>query len=262
MTSLVQDAPISEVKRLRCPELDVLRGIAICAMIVYHLMYLLGYYAVLPQSSKGWGKLVQKPIPVLFLMISGLCFHLVMTRTDSFSGHWRRAFRPALRVALAAVAVTRVTRYAFPDGYVRFGILHLIAASWLLAVPLAGRRSALVVAAVLPLGFYAYAGVVYVWSDLWLWAGFPYPGFYSIDYFPLVPWFGVFAAGALAGTFLYPQGRRSPFAQRLAVWLMPRAAGPLAFLGRHSLAVYLLHVPLLMAAIAGATQLFNHVHGN
>ena len=78
-------------------------------------------------------------------------------------------------------------------------------------------------------------------SDLDLLAvlGLPGPGFWSSDYFPLVPWVFLY----LCGYFLW---RLIGSRQRVMDRLRP-GIGPLALIGRHSLAVYLLHQPALMA---------------
>ena len=69
--------------------------------------------------------------------------------------------------------------------------------------------------------------------------GLPYPGFRSGDYFPLLPWFCLY----LVGWFMHP------LLQRSARWRAFAAGkpGPLAWIGRRSLGIYLLHQPLCMA---------------
>ena len=68
--------------------------------------------------------------------------------------------------------------------------------------------------------------------------GFPGPAFESSDYFPLIPWFFLFMAGfsfyALCGESL----KEKKF-MRLRI-------EPLAFLGKYSLYVYLIHQPLIL----------------
>ena len=68
--------------------------------------------------------------------------------------------------------------------------------------------------------------------------GFPQRGFYSTDYFPLIPWFFLF----LAGFFLF----RILDGKNLNGRLFSRGQIPvLNWLGRNSLLVYLLHQPIL-----------------
>jgi uncharacterized membrane protein len=68
--------------------------------------------------------------------------------------------------------------------------------------------------------------------------GFPQRGFYSTDYFPLIPWFFLF----LTGFFLF----RILDSKNLNGRLFSRGQIPvLNWLGRNSLLVYLLHQPIL-----------------
>jgi uncharacterized membrane protein len=71
------------------------------------------------------------------------------------------------------------------------------------------------------------------------------PTFFMIDYWPIFPWFGVMLFGIAAGNVLYRDRRKRAASSTPS----PSAARPLAFLGRHSLVVYLVHQPILLAAL-------------
>jgi uncharacterized membrane protein len=58
---------------------------------------------------------------------------------------------------------------------------------------------------------------------------------------PLIPWLGVFLAGMSLGARLYPLGRRS-----FSAGTEPPLLRPVTYLGRHSLLIYLVHVPLIL----------------
>ena len=76
--------------------------------------------------------------------------------------------------------------------------------------------------------------------------GLPSAGFYSSDYFPLVPWLFLF----WTGLYLW-RGQSEAAREKLAG--LPAVPG-LAWLGRHSLAVYMLHQPVLMALLTVAAR--------
>ena len=78
-------------------------------------------------------------------------------------------------------------------------------------------------------------------SSLLLPFGITPADFTSLDYYPLLPWSGFFLYGAALGQVLYKE-RRSRLPQ--PSWLQPLTA-----LGRHSLAVYLIHQPILLATL-------------
>ncbi|MCD7837730.1 MAG: DUF1624 domain-containing protein, partial [Clostridiales bacterium] len=67
--------------------------------------------------------------------------------------------------------------------------------------------------------------------------GFPPAGFYSADYFPLLPWFFLFCAGYFAHRLWWDRWKELP--------LLRRGVPGLSWLGRHSLVGYLLHQPVL-----------------
>ena len=70
-----------------------------------------------------------------------------------------------------------------------------------------------------------------------------------MDYEPIFPWFGLVLIGMGLGEYLYPDGlRRFTLPQIPAVFMQP-----LAFLGRHSLIIYLVHQPLIILIIAAVT---------
>ena len=131
-------------------------------------------------------------------------------------------------------------------GYLHFGILHLIGASILLAYPLLPYRWfnlalwALLVAAG---GYVQTLRVDTVWL---VWLGLQPPRYAPNDYFPLIPWFGVVLLGIFIGnTFYRSTGRLMPLPNLGAT----PPARLLQFLGRHSLIIYLIHQPLLLAGL-------------
>ncbi len=80
-----------------------------------------------------------------------------------------------------------------------------------------------------------------------MWLGLAPERLTSVDYYPLIPWFGVVLMGVFLGNLLYPgHARRFLFPNWSAVlpirWL--------AFLGQHSLMIYLVHQPIIMAMLS------------
>ncbi len=87
--------------------------------------------------------------------------------------------------------------------------------------------------------------------DILLPFGIHSPSFWSVDYEPVFPWSGFVIAGIGIGGILYPGGLRAPAFPRLPDSIL----SPLAVLGRHSLAIYLVHQPailLILQIITGA----------
>ena len=75
-------------------------------------------------------------------------------------------------------------------------------------------------------------------NHLTAYLGFPHSGFFSTDYFPLVPWIFLF----LTGLFLFRITNDKGWNEKL----FARGQVPLLnLIGRNSLLVYLLHQPVL-----------------
>ena len=85
-------------------------------------------------------------------------------------------------------------------------------------------------------------------DSYWLiWLGVEYPGFSSVDYTPIIPWFGVILLGISAGHVLVPQ--KGLLVRLPKPWKASSPVGVLTFLGRRSLIIYLLHQPLLFGCL-------------
>ena len=73
--------------------------------------------------------------------------------------------------------------------------------------------------------------------------------FWSVDYTPIFPWFGVVLVGLGIGEFLYGNGMRH--------FTMPDLPDvfvrPLSFLGRHSLLIYIVHQPVIILLLGAVT---------
>jgi uncharacterized membrane protein len=177
-----------------------------------------------------------------FITLLGLSIALDRDRVRAAGGsQWRRTAQRFLLIGGAAGIVTLATRLVLPDGFVYFGILHLLAVSTLL-VAMSARLGAvanvLIGLALLGVGWSA-------WLDgpgpgaLWAVAGWWAPRA-TVDWYPLAPWAGFAFLGFAAGRYLYAGGRR-----RLPLRDMSAPTTPLRFLGRHALLVYLVHQLLL-----------------
>lgn len=214
----------------RLTEIDALRGIAIVCMVLFHFAIdgrILGLWDFEPYL--GLSLFFVRLGQFLFLGLVGVSIFL--SKRD-FKG---QAVRGA-KIFGCGLLVTLGTWLVLPQDYVRFGVLHLIGVSVPLVVLLKGREAwALPVAALLYLGSHLLSvqGTV-----LGIPFGFPPEHFQSVDYFPLLPWLTVPFVGLWLGSVVYREGRETALAR------LGKVPG-LTWLGRHSLAVYLLHQPVL-----------------
>jgi Predicted membrane protein len=224
----------------RIGSLDALRGVAIVAMIAYHLGYDLRYFGVTHSDLEhDWRWIgARSLILASFLAVAGISAVLAEQRSRPLV----RWLRHVLVIAASALLVSAGSWMLFPRSFIWFGVLHAIAVSLLLAKPLVARPALAAFAGVLVI----VAGATYtnpLFDTRTLgWIGFMTEKPVTEDYVPLFPWLGVLLVGIALGHALV----RARFA---ALAPLARLPGTLRFLGRHSLLVYLLHQPLLIGSL-------------
>ncbi len=229
-------------------EIDALRGIAVVAMIAYHFSYDLAYFGLFDVGffRAGIGLDAARLIGGTFISLAGISLTLsygkaVSSRASGRSLFWKYLGR-GLRIFSYGLAITLLTWIFLPNEMIVFGILHLIGVSVVLAYPFLNLKLPNVVLGVTCIALGAFLRGIEVHSAWLVWLGAD-PTFFMPDYWPIFPWFGVMLLGVAAGNFLY--GDRT----KLAARPQPRVVRPLTFLGRHSLTVYLVHQPVLIAAL-------------
>ena len=247
--------------------MDELRGFAVFCMVFYH-----GFYTLAFLMGQSWGEwLYRFFMPAepwfagLFIFIAGISSNL--THSNLVRG---------VKLLGVALLVTLATAIAVPDELIVFGILHFLSVcmSAFGLLQLLRRRLGrteeppfrlwpVVVCAVLFIvtrylasGYLQIPFVLRVflpsgWYQAWLAPlGLPGPGFSSADYFPLLPWCFVFAAGTVVG--------RLAKAGKFPAWTYPSRVPFFSFLGRHALLIYVLHQPVIYGAALLVQAIVSH----
>ncbi len=228
-------------------EVDALRGLLIPGMVAIHLIYdVVDLYRFVDWPYPMWYYYFKNNFGALFVLLSGLSVTL-----------GRRSVRRGWTVFLCGMICTAVTWGMYRFGMagrgiiIYFGVLHCLGVCMMLW-PVFGK---------LPNWAMAFLGMVLIalgwylrgcWLDGVSWALLPLglrrPEFASSDYFPLMPNLGYFLLGAVAGRLLYREKKSR--------WPSAPAGHPvirsLRWCGEHSLAIYLLHQPVL----AGLCELY------
>ena len=241
-------------------EIDALRGVAIVMMVTYHLAYdltLFGYYRA--NVFIGPWRVFARITATLFIMLAGGALVFSYRRDGAERSNWglyRKYLVRGLKLVAWGMVITLITWIYMGKVVIVFGILHLVGTVTVLAYPFLplGWANLVIAAALIPLGMYLNQVSV---SQPWLLLlGLRPRWLFQLDYFPLLPWFGVALLGIFLAQSLYPLGRR-----RLDLPDLSQGPGvkSLVWLGQRSLAIYLAHQPLLFAlfALADAVGLKN-----
>lgn len=226
--------------------LDAARGMALIAMAVYHFTWDLDYFGYIAPGTAatgGW-KIFARLIAGSFIFLAG--FSLVLGHRGEI--RWRGFWMRFGRIVAAALLISGATYFIFPSSFIFFGILHHIAVASLLGL----LFLRLPVAVMLVCSAAAFAAPHFLrsasfdQSALW-WVGLSSTAPRSNDYVPLLPWFGAFLLGMAASRIFLLRKSYAPVSPHQAVdgrWISLLAAA-----GRHSLAIYLLHQPILIALV-------------
>lgn len=220
------------------------RGFAILLMFIYHFSYDLDYYGFIQQNfyqDPFWIHF-RTLIVTLFLIIMGVSLYLA-----SYRGLNKKRFRNRLFLLIFYSFLVSLSSWMmYPKAMVFFGILHFIT-----------------IASVLGLVFIRF-GLFNVFIGLALiilsqtishpffdqpylqWLGLMTKLPITVDYVPLLPWFGCVLIGIYFGQVF----TELPHHSLLVRWQNNNSMSRLLALGgRYSLHIYMLHQPLFLGIL-------------
>ncbi len=213
-------------------ELDLLRGTAVILMVVFHIGYDLAYFGYADYVTTRdieWISF-RGIILSMFLLAVGMSAYLAYKDEIDY----RKLFKTVGKLGLISVLISVGSYVVFPAQWIYFGVIHFIAVALVaslmflktpklsLAFGLGIIGSYLMGASILDRLFYYSVGHWHI-------------PIHTVDVVSFTPWFGV----VLIGIFVMD---RDLFGLRID---RNTATRKVAFLGQHSLAIYLVHQPIL-----------------
>jgi uncharacterized membrane protein len=242
------DDALKYSKTNRIELLDGLRGIAIFLMVIYHLMYdLVNMEGMsIPHFNSGLMDFLHTFFIVLFFSVSGVC--------TAFS---RNSVKRGAIVFFAGQIVTMATSVFLPSNLIVFGVLTFIGSMMMICgilKPVLDKINWIILLFCSVLLFAAFFNFPEFYEINLLFAeitldiprdiNYLYPfgitgqGFFSADYFPLVPYGFIFLAGtALSVPIISNKFPKRFYAQKVPVF---------SIMGKYSLYIYILHQPLIL----------------
>lgn len=244
MSNQISSAPARQRIRL----LDTIRGVMVIYMVYYHTLFDLGF-----MFGQDWARDQFNAQP-FSQMIIGCTFVCIAGLTIRFSRN------PALhgaRLLIIASVVSLVTAFFFYGSGIYFGVLHLLAVCMMVYAVIGRYMEKLhwlpgaLISLVLFVctywvsrGFFGIKGLFEIpvpgelTAESRLYAFGFVDGFFSTaDFYPLLPWLFLFLCGAFLGRLL----ERDDLPQ----WLYRDFCAPLTFIGKNSLAIYVVHQPVI-----------------
>ncbi len=238
----------SKDNKERLFHIDLLRGLAIAMMVVFHFTFDLdhfGFVEVNMLSDPFWLNF-RLVIVSLFLGLVGFSLQLSAGKRIRLRPYLKRL---GLLVGSAAL-ISLGTWIMYGDKMILFGVLHFIALASVLGLLFRRLYWSNLLLGVGVLFFSSWFSHPWFNAPAWHWIGLTTQLPSTLDYVPLFPWFGVVLIGMFLGRLSEEYG-----------WLRKKGEGRnpltrlLALSGRHSLLIYMVHQPILFGALYLVTLL-------
>tara|TARA_Y100000996_G_C22538475_1_gene649150 strand:+ start:510 stop:1268 length:759 start_codon:yes stop_codon:yes gene_type:complete len=228
----------------RYEEIDILKGIAVICMVIFHLFYFPNKYGF---------KEIEYDTPVLktiakiaqFIFIGSVGINLTLSKErskkENEKEYIKKNFKRILKLVLLAALMSLFTYFIFGDSFVKFGILHFIAFISLILFYIVDDLKIIYTLLILSiLVYYLILKVPNVFSGVPEKLAFV-SGFYnlrikSIDHFPIFPWIIVALIGVLIGHFIKKVKPQLPKKVKDNYLV-----SPLKMIGKSSLEIYTIH---------------------
>lgn len=213
-------------------ELDLLRGLAVILMILFHFGYdlaLFGYASYETTVDVEWVAF-RGVILSMFLLGVGMSSYLAYSKQID----WKKVGIRSAKLTAVSVIISIGSYFIFPEKWIYFGVIHFIMVSTVVSLAFVKMPN---ISFLFGLGIIGSYLLGYFHLDPLLeftMEHFHIPK-YTVDMVSFTPWFGV----VLIGIFLM---HKNLFGLRLKEG---KAGTRLAFFGKHSLLIYLLHQPIL-----------------
>ena len=213
-------------------------------MIFFHLLWDLDYYGLSPMNNELYK--YSQICPITFFVLVGICLTISYQHKTV-----KQIILRGLLILSVGFCITLASLLIVPDKPVTFGVLHCIGLSIILSsLFVKNRLQSILSLSILfiALGYVLNAIHIQNPTPVHLIVGIHQENLwqYTVDYFPLFPWFGIILSGMFLGKILYKGGKRQFNFPDIANYSAIRL---LSKLGKHSLLVYLLHQPIIAGSI-------------
>jgi uncharacterized membrane protein len=231
---------------MRYIQLDFIRGIAIILMVIFHISFDLNNFHFISidiynHHSAHWFYF-RMIILTLFMVSVGISLSLTHKKNIDFQKVKKRFYI----LSGASVAISLASFVTFPHSWIYFGVIHFVTIASVLLLPFVRYPllSLLLGSSIITLFNLNLINMHWLFKLVAPLLHLPY---HTEDLVPFTPWLGVVLVGIFIGAknlFLFPLPKNT-------------LSEKVAYLGRHSLAIYLLHQPIFFGLIAGFDYLLH-----
>jgi len=230
---------------MRLERLDIIRGIAIFLMVIFHLNYsLVNIFnsQILELPANIWFY-IWRISALLFIIIAGISF--VLAENKYKIKIIKKYIKVSIFLWIIAFFISLSTLLFFPEQYIRFWIIHFFSLSFLLLLLFRKFKyyNIILWLWIIIYGFY-FISIVEVKYLYFL--GFVYPWFNSADFYPILPYFWVMLLWYWIWTYLLNNNllhilRWSSISNIFKKFFI--------YIWKKSLLIYIIHQPIIIGVL-------------
>lgn len=251
---------LSNIKRF--PEIDILKGIAVILMVIFHFFYI--FYLV--------GKPLVNMDSIVLLIIATISHYLFIllfgvnlsisyqNNKDNKKKYFKKQLKRFGIFTFLSIVITLITYFAFPTKFVIFGIFHFFALSTLVSQLFIMNKMTTLLGMGLFLSAYIYitnnTSLLYtkcLATPLFCFiTGFANINYSSIDHFNFIPFFSIVLAGMFIGQQIYTNGYRQinlSNLDKLSESKKNNTLNTLSYISKNSIPIYVIHWTILIAIV-------------
>lgn len=227
-------------------EIDIIKGIAVILMVIYHYFYmahLMGRPVV--NIRLPWVHALAVISHTTFIYMMGVNLHLSYKRNPE--DFYKKQVWRVLKLAGLGAIMTLVTYFTYPSAFIRYGIFHFLATAILVSMLFIqsemktniGIGIFLILSLIIQNNpgrfYYLCQSTKNICFNLGV-----YNFFNAIDHFSFIPFFVYVLFGIKTGQIVYKHGHETLFKIKKS---------PLAWIGKHSLNIYIVHWAIIYALL-------------
>jgi uncharacterized membrane protein len=238
-------------------EIDFIKGFFIICVVVFHFLWDLNFFYDFRINLYGViGSFFQKLGACSFFLINGIT-SVLQKNFQKNSYNFITALKRGIRLLIFAIFLSLIVNYFYPQNKIIFGVIHSLAVCSIIIYPFLSKKLLALFVGILIIILNKYISTLIVSNKFLIPIGIRYFGFSSVDYFPLVPWFGVSLIGSFLGNFFYNED--FDFKSFSDFFLKKKDNfffKTLIILGQNSFIIYILHQPILYAIFILISKIF------
>ncbi|MFN3909988.1 MAG: DUF1624 domain-containing protein [Candidatus Anstonellaceae archaeon] len=244
---------------MRIEQVDILRGVGIFLVILYHFFYALyffGFSNINPNT--GFLLIIGRLAASIMVFVVGMSLTLSYvnaSKTNSFFSLTKKYLFRSLKLFAVAFFISIISYIFYPEGWIRWGIIHFIALAVFVCSFFARFYYFNLVAGFYSILFGFLINPIPTNNFFLFILGFHLP-IYSLDYFAFFPWVGLVFLGMYSAKRLYLKkdlieqtSQKTTILAKENNNITSLISKYFILMGQNTLLLYLIHVPIFVSIL-------------